>query len=119
MAFRDLRRSLATDVDELHDDHLRDRYRGIGVTSIGEAPRRTPIRVCGEVRRMRLVPRPGSSALEVTISDGTGEAVALFTGRRHLGGLEHGRGLELGGVGRDDRGRLTLLNPMYTLMPKG
>jgi hypothetical protein len=55
----------------------------------------------------------------VTVNDGTGEAVAIFLGRRSLGGVEHGRGLLLEGVAHPEKGRPCLLNPAYTLLPHG
>jgi len=63
-----------------------------------------------------LVPRAGSPSLEVTISDGTGRAVAVFTGRRRLGGVDCGRSLVIEGVGRPERGRVLVVNPAYQLV---
>ena len=71
----------------------------------------------GEITRMRVAPRSGVQAFEVTIDDGTGTAVAVFTGRRHLAGVEHNRAVVLEGVARAERGRLMMLNPAYTLLP--
>ena len=56
------------------------------------------------------------SPLEIVISDGTGTAVAVFTGRRTIPGIEHGRHLVLEGVAHDHHGRRVFLNPAYTLM---
>ncbi len=53
----------------------------------------------------------------MTIGDGSGRAVAVFTGRRRIGGLDPGRSLVVEGVGRQERGRLLLLNPSYTMVP--
>ena len=63
------------------------------------------------------ITRAGCPSLEVTVDDGTGKAVAVFTGRRALGGLDPGRGVILDGVARRERDRLTLVNPSYTLLP--
>ncbi len=52
------------------------------------------------------------------MSDGTADATVVFTGRRSVGGLEHGRGLVVEGVAHDERGRCVILNPAYTLLPK-
>jgi hypothetical protein len=113
MALRDVTKS----IEELDRMRLQERYRGADLHQIGEAPLRTPIRIAGEVQRHRLVPRQGTPVLEVTVSDGTGTAVAVFSGRKHIAGLDHGRGLVLEGVARDDRGRRVMLNPVYTLLP--
>jgi amino acid transporter len=85
--------------------------------SIGELPERIPVRVTGEVTTTRVVPREGSPWLELTIHDGTGVVTAMYTGRRAIKGLEPGRLVVLEGVARNDRGRLVMLNPAYTLLP--
>jgi hypothetical protein len=118
VGLRDLKRRLTASIEELDSTRLQDRYRGLGVTTIAEAPERVPIRIGGEISRIRVVPRAGSPALEVTVSDGTGEAVAIFLGRRSLGGCEHGRGILLEGVAHPEKGRPVLLNPAYTLLPR-
>jgi RecG-like helicase len=119
MAFRDLKRKFTAYVEELDTARLQDRYVGLGLTPIGEAATRVPIRVGGEVKRLQMAPRAGSPTLEVVVSDGTGEATAVFTGRRHIGGIEHGRGMLLEGVAHRERGRLIVLNPAYTLLARG
>lgn len=119
VAFRDLKRKFTASVEELDTARLQDRYVGLGLTPIGEAPTRVPIRVGGEVKRLQMAPRAGSPTLEVVVSDGTGEATAVFTGRRHIGGIEHGRGMLLEGVAHRERGRLIVLNPAYTLLARG
>jgi hypothetical protein len=119
VGFRDLKRRLTASIEEIDAHRLQDRYRGLGLTPLAEAPDRVPIRVGGEITKIRVVPRAGSPSLEVTINDGTGEAVAIFLGRRSLGGCDHGRGLLLEGVAHPERGRPVLLNPAYTLLPRG
>lgn len=116
MGLKDLKRRLTASADELDRGRLQLRYCDLGVSSIHSAPHRTPIRVCGEVQSLRVVPRAGSPSLEITVSDGTGKAVAVFTGRRRINGLDCGRGVVLDGVARTERGRLVLLNPAYTLL---
>jgi hypothetical protein len=118
VAFRDLKRRLTASVDELDAARLQDRYVGLGVTPIGEAPVRVPVRIGGEVKRILMAPRAGSPTLEVVVTDGTGDAIAVFTGRRHVGGMDHGRGVVLEGVAHRERNRLVVLNPAYTLLPK-
>jgi hypothetical protein len=116
MAFSKLRKKLNASVDQLDQQRLQDRYQGLDITPIDEAPPRRPVRIGGEVQSMQVVPRAGSPSLEVTVSDGTGRAVAVFTGTKRLGGLDPGRGVLLEGVGRMERNRLLLLNPGYTLL---
>jgi hypothetical protein len=116
MGLKDLRKRLTASVQELDRSRLSDRYSGLGLTPIAETPLRRPVRLGGEVQTVQLVPRAGSSSLEVTVSDGSGKAVAVFTGRRGIAGLTCGRGVLLEGVGRDEEGRVVLVNPTYTLL---
>ena len=73
-------------------------------------------RLAGEVQSVQVVPRLGSPSLEITVSDGSGRAAAVFTGRRRLGGVDCGRRVLLEGVARQDRGRLLVVNPAYTIV---
>lgn len=117
MGLRDLTRRLTATIDELDDERLQDRFSGLGLTALGDMTARTPVRVGGEITRMRVAPRSGVPAFEITIDDGTGTAVAVFTGRRHLAGVENNRAIVLEGVARTERSHLVMLNPAYTLLP--
>ena len=122
MGFRDRSKGKATktkfsaSVGDLDKARLQDRYCGVDLTRIEDAPMRTPVRLRGEIQGIKVVPRAGSSTLEATISDGTGKAVAIFLGRRHITGMTPGRGVVIEGVGRRTGGRTVLLNPAYTLL---
>ena len=105
VGLKDLRRRLTASVEELDAVRLHDRYSGLGVTEIAEMPTRVPVRVGGEVQRLRVVPRAGSASTEAVLSDGTGEVVVVFTGRRAIGGLHPGRGVLVEGVAHNERGR--------------
>lgn len=85
--------------------------------AIGDADPRTPVRVVGQVSRMRARPTTGVPALAVTISDDTGSVVAVWTGRREIGGITLGRRLLIEGVAVRRAGRLEFTNPAYTLLP--
>jgi hypothetical protein len=114
--FKNLRARLTASVADLDRTRLHDRYVGLDITPLDNAPRRVPVRVGGEVQSVQVVPRNGSPSVEIVISDGHGKAVAIFLGRRRIAGMAPGRGVLLEGVGREDRGRLLLLNPAYTLL---
>jgi hypothetical protein len=119
MAFRDRSKpkpKLTASIADLDKARLQDHYCGVDFTSIAEAPMRVPVRLRGEVQAIRVVPRPEGSTVEAVISDGTGKAVAVFLGRRHIAGMHPGRGLVVEGVGRREAGRTVLLNPAYTLL---
>ena len=117
MGLRDLAKRLKASVEELDDERLQDRFAGLSLTQLCELQARVPARVGGEITRTRIAPRSGVAAFEITVSDGTGSAVAVFTGRRYIAGMEHDRALLLEGVARSERGRLMMLNPAYTLLP--
>ena len=104
-------------VGDLDKARLQDRYSGLDITSICDVKLREPARFGGEVQGMRLVPRAGSPSLEITVSDGSGRAVAVFLGRHSVPGLEPGRGVVLEGVPRKEGNRTVMLNPVYTLLP--
>jgi hypothetical protein len=116
MVLRDLRNRLTASVQELDRARLQARYQGLGLTAIGEAPSRTPLRVAGEVQETRTLRQAQSPAVHVTLDDGTGRLIAVFSGRRRIPGLGLGRGVVLEGVARDERGHLVMLNPAYTLL---
>src|SRR3954471_16403832 len=117
MGLKELAKRLTASVQELDQARLQERYCGVDRTEIGSTPLRVPVRLGGEVTSLQVVPRAGSPSLEVTISDGTGKAVAVFSGRKHLAGLEPGHGLLVEGVARKEGRRVMLLNPAYTLLP--
>jgi hypothetical protein len=117
MGLRDLGRRLRSSVDDLDSVRLHGRFDGLGLDPIGEAPARQPIRVGGEIKRVLIAPRDGVPALEIMIGDGSGDVTAVFTGRRTIPGMTHGRAVVLEGVAYEERGRRILLNPAYTLLP--
>jgi hypothetical protein len=117
MGLRDVAKRWTKTLDELDRERRDTRFCTVDVARIADADRRVPIRLCGEVQALQVVPRAGSPSLEVTIGDGTGRAVAVFTGRRRIAGIEPGRGVVIDGVAGEVGGRLQLLNPAYTLLP--
>lgn len=116
MGLRDRLRKLGADTQMLEQDRLGDRYRGMGDSTIADAPLRKRTKLAGEMTSIRVVPRAGSPSLEVNVSDGTGIAVAVFTGRRAIPGITPGKGIVLEGVARKERNRIVLLNPGYRLL---
>lgn len=112
-----LRKKLAQTVEDLDEERLQQRCSLLATVDIGTVPLRERVRVGGEIQGLQVVPRAGSPSLEVTIADGTGKAVAVFTGRRRLAGLDPGRTVVVDGVSRNERGRVLLINPAYELLP--
>ena len=116
VGLRSLRRRLSKPIHELHNERLQDRFAGLELTPIGEMNARVRCRVGGEVSRMRLTPRSGGPALQISISDGSGLVNAIFTGRRTIPGIEFGRHVILEGVAHVDDDEYVFLNPSYTLI---
>jgi hypothetical protein len=79
---------------------------------------RLKIKVSGQVTRMRARPTNGLPALAVSISDDSGTAVAVWTGRRAIGGVALGRGLVIEGVAVRRGDQLEFMNPEYTLLQR-
>ena len=86
------------------------------VSQIDAVSPRRATRVGGVVKRIGVAPRQGVPALEVVIADGSGDAVAVFTGRRQIGGIRHGAVIVIEGIARAERDRTVFLNPAYTLV---
>lgn len=116
MGLMDRMRKLTQSVDDLDSLRLQERFAELSLTPLSEARARVPMRVGGEVTRIRIVPRSGIPSLDILINDGSGEVHAVFTGRKNLGGVMPGRGMVIEGVAREERGDLIVLNPAYTLL---
>ena len=113
---KSFRNRMSKSIDDIEDERLEARLADLGVAHIADAPTRVPVLLAGEVQEIQVVPRAGSASLEVTFSDGSGRAAAVFTGRRRIPGLDLGRRVVIEGVGRTERGRLVLVNPAYTIV---
>lgn len=116
MGIKEKLRRLTAPVEQLDQARLQGRCAALGLTPISQAPLREHIRVGGEIQKVQVVPRAGSPSLEVTVTDGYGKAVGVFTGRSRIAGLTIGRNVVLEGVARKERDRLMVLNPLYTLV---
>jgi len=107
---------LTKPVDQLDREALGAYCDELGVTPMDRITPRTPTRVAGEIRAVRIVPRAGASAVEVTVSDGRGSVVGVFLGRRKVPGMSPGRRVLLGGVAGKDGKRYLVYNPEYQLL---
>jgi hypothetical protein len=102
---------------ELQDrEALTDYCAALGVTSMDEVTERARVRVGGEIRAVRIVPRAGAPALEVTVTDGRGSITAVFLGRRKIAGLSPGHRVIMEGVACPDGGRHLMYNPQFELL---
>jgi RecG-like helicase len=112
-----LDRRLDKSVAALDARRLQRRFNGIGMSRIADVDERQPVRFGGEIQR-QYRSAPGSRpVLRVTISDGTAAAMAVFTGRSRIRGIEVGRAVVFEGVARRERGQVVVFNPGYTLLP--
>jgi hypothetical protein len=89
---------------------------GLGLTPIDQLPLRTPVRFAGEITSLRIVPRAGAPAIEVTMTDGRGAAVAVFLGRARVRGLKPGRRMMVEGVPVREGAETLVYNPAYELL---
>mgnify|MGYP003864854335 FL=1 len=119
MGLKDAFNSKVKPVRELDADRLVDRFAELRLQPLGELEARDRTKVCGEVKRMTIKPRSGIPSTEIVINDGTGDATVIFSGRRHVAGIEHGHCIVIEGVAYADANRLVFLNPKYSLLPIG
>ena len=68
------------------------------------------------MKSVRIVPRAGAPALEVTVGDGHGVATAVFLGRRKIAGLVPGKRIAMSGMVARDGKRLVIYNPEYSFL---
>jgi hypothetical protein len=116
MALRKMMEKLRKPIEELDREELAAYCAALGVVPMDTIGSRENVRVAGEVRSVRIVPRAGAPALEALVTDGQGSVTAVFLGRRKIAGMSPGRRLELEGFTGDDRGRLLLYNPRYEFL---
>jgi RecG-like helicase len=113
VALRKFVDKLTKPTEEVDRERLAAWCSAHGVTPLDEIEVRKPVRVGGEVRSIRIVPRAGADALEATISDGHGVITAVFLGRRKILGISPGRRVFLEGVVAKDSGTHVMYNPLY------
>jgi RecG-like helicase len=82
-----------------------------GCIRIAEAPNRQRVKVAGVIRRLTVFPTPDDESLEAVVSDGTGEVLVQFTGRRGIRGLTLGTRVVVQGVIGEQNGRPWMMNP--------
>ena len=87
-----------------------------GTVSISEVRPRTPARVAGRVRSVRVQPWAGVPSLECTLDDGSGRVLVTFMGRRRVPGIEPGARLLVEGMVGTHRGQPAILNPIYEIL---
>jgi len=84
-----------------------------GTVRVADAQFRTRVMLAGMVRRITVRPVEGFEALEVVLSDGTGEVVARWLGRRSIRGLALGSRLKIEGVLGIEQNVRRIVNPTF------
>jgi hypothetical protein len=84
-----------------------------GTVRMSGAPLRSRVKVAGVVNRITVRPVEGFEALEVVLSDGTGEVSAVWLGRRRIPGLALGSRLVVEGVLGVQDGVRRIVNPVF------
>jgi hypothetical protein len=104
-------------IDEQDREQLVSWCTERGGAPLDELKPREPVRICGEVRSVRIVPRAGAASLEATVQDGRGAVTAVFLGRRKIPGLSPGRRVLLEGVVTSQANSAGVIyNPVYQLL---
>jgi RecG-like helicase len=116
MALKKMVQRLTKPIDELDREHLTEFCEARRLAPMDEVQERSRVHVGGEVRSVRIVPRAGAPALEVTISDGRGSVVAVFLGRRKIAGLSPGRKVAIEGMAGRDGSQIVVVNPEYEFL---
>jgi hypothetical protein len=89
-----------------------------GSTPIGDVEPRRKVQITGRVVAVRVQPWGGAATLEATLSDGSGQIVVVFLGRRQVGGVKPGALMTVEGVLGAHGSRVAMLNPVYTFLPQ-
>lgn len=116
MGVRKLVERLTKPTEDLDREKLIEFCAALECKKTDELVPRAHNKVAGEVQSVRVVPRAGSPTLEVSLSDGHGQVVGIFFGRRKLAGLIPGRRLMLEGVVAPVGNRNVMYNPVYELL---
>jgi len=116
MGIRSFGKKLNADNQTLDAERLCERFKEYDFVSIVDSTCRTRMKIAGEIKRMRIKPRSGIPAVELVINDGTGEATVIFSGRKSIPGVDHGKCIMVDGVPHKVGDRTVVLNPAYTLL---
>lgn len=116
MGVRNFVKRMGQSVEDSDRAKLLTFCESLDVTPLDELPLRTPVRFAGEVTSLRIVPRAGAPAVEITVKDGRGAAVAVFLGRGRVRGMTPGRRVILEGVAIHEGTENVVYNPAYELL---
>jgi len=107
-------KKLSVDDEQLRADGIRAWAATVeGAVPIGRAGSRELVRVAGVVENIRVRPREGTPAFEVSLVDGSGSLTAVWLGRRTIQGISLGTRLILKGRIGGDAGHRQMMNPSF------
>jgi amino acid transporter len=90
--------------------------RAAGTIPITDIEWRKRVKIAGRIRSLRVETAKGTPNLECEITDGTGNLLLVFIGRRQIPGVESGTRLVVEGMVGSWKHRLAILNPDYELI---
>src|SRR3954470_17943521 len=111
---RFLRRMMAS-AEELDAEELQRDTVESGCTPACDVRRGQMVTVSGRLRTVVYTPRTNLPTLEADLYDGTDLITLVFLGRRHINGIEPGRGVHVRGRVAVRDGRKVIYNPYYEL----
>jgi hypothetical protein len=89
----------------------------VTATPISELVPRQRAQLSGRIEKVTLHQWPADS-YKVELCDGTGKVTLRFLGRSGLPGFAPGRWLSAEGTPAEIHGRLVILNPLYSFLPR-
>ena len=90
--------------------------KAAGTIPITDIEWRQRVKIAGRIRSLRVETAKGTPNLECEITDGTGNLLLVFIGRRQIPGVESGTRLVVEGMVGSWKHRLAILNPDYELI---
>ncbi len=87
-----------------------------GTQPIAQLAYRQRARVGGRVRLVRVQPRAGVPSVECTLTDGSGQLLLVFQGRRRYPGVDPGALITAEGIVGEKGGRSAMINPVVEII---
>lgn len=114
-----VREHLTRSAQDLDAVELSLHVERVGAEPISGLQDRCLAECVGVVRTLSIPPRGNVSALVAELYDGTGALDLIWLGRREILGIAPGVRLRVRGRVTTKRGRLTIFNPRYDIVPRG
>lgn len=112
-----LRDHLTRSSDDFDADELSTQSIQVGADPIAGLQDRAVAHALGVIHNLTVPPRGQVPALTAELYDGTGTLTLVWLGRREIPGVVCGARLRARGRVTMNKGRLTMFNPRYELLP--